>query len=177
MKRSLLALVAILGLARPGCTAFAAGDGTDDSLAADPNVGRLVAFAKNRGEDLVGDLRHASGKDKSALSRVFRFSLNFTELDINAKTYGEMIYSSFLGEAYTPRQYARMIAAEPDGVRQRIRDFLYYEMIHDDPDTVKEQEEKQGADWLILFPKNFSYGSNDRVFKNEASQARASGPP
>jgi hypothetical protein len=173
MKRCLLALFIAVAPARLGSVAFAA----DDGQGADADLDRLAAYAKAQREDLVSDLMHASGKDKAALARVFRFSLKFTELDANAKTYGRILYDSFLGEAYSTKQYARMIAAQPEAVRQRIRDFLHYEMIHDDPDTVNEQNEKQSPDWLLLFPKNYSFGAGDLIFKREASLPPARSAP
>lgn len=177
MKKSLLALIAIVGLARLDCAASATGEGSDGGDVAEADLERLGAYARSQREDLIGDLKQASGKDKVALARVFRFSLKFTELDANANTYGQIIYSSFLGEAYTTKQYARLVAAQPDTVRQRVRDFLYYEMIHDDPDTVREQEEKQSSDWLLLFPRNYSYGSQDLLFRKGAGGTPAARPP
>jgi hypothetical protein len=50
-------------------------------------------------------------------------------------------------------------------------------MIHDDPDTVREQEEKQSPDWLLLFPRNYSYGSQDLIFRKDAVRAPTASPP
>jgi hypothetical protein len=85
----------------------------------------LEVNAKKADVDPMGDVKRAYEK---ALARVFAFSLKFTQLDRGAKTYGQIIYSSFLNLAETHgiERNSELVASQPEAVRQRIRDFIYY---------------------------------------------------
>jgi hypothetical protein len=130
-------------------------------------VERLEAYAKQEGVDLIGDIKRAYGKDEAALGRVFTFSLKFARLDRNAKTYGHVIYSSFLNlaEVYGVEGYAAVVAAQPAAVRQRIRDFIYYDATQAPRKHRQEAEEGARGSAPALFPNEYVFGAGNPVFK------------
>jgi hypothetical protein len=131
-------------------------------------VDRLEAFAKNEGVDLMGDVRRASEKDEAALVRMFAFSLKFTKLDSNAKTYGQIVYSNCLNlsEAFGLDYFSRLVASQPEAVRQRIRDFLFYDGTQAPLKDREKVEEEARKDAPLLFPSDYVFGANDPIFKN-----------
>ena len=103
-------------------------DGMPFGKITDSDTDQLIQFAKERGFDLSSELQQAYAKDTNALAHIFRFSLTFKSLDQNARTYGQVIYSSLLnlGETMGPEQYSSVVVAQDPEVQQRIRDFLYF---------------------------------------------------
>ncbi len=83
------------------------------------DVETLSLFAKERGLDLIAEAKAMAGHDEEALAKVFRFSLQFDKLDQNARTYGQIFYSSMpnLGEESWPAPRT----AAWSGSRNRIR--------------------------------------------------------
>ena len=67
----------------------------------DAELDHLFAFAKKSHFDFRTDFDRAQGGDKDAakesLGRMFRLSVTFTRLDNDARTYGQIIWSSLLG--------------------------------------------------------------------------------
>src|SRR3982751_932823 len=120
-------------------TAFAAErppgpipDGMPFGRIEDTDIDRLQDFAVKHGFDLKAEMErvysHDRKPDEDALGRVFVFSRQFDSLDQNARTYGQIIYSSLLniGEVIGVPAYAKVIDRQPADVQQRIRDFLFY---------------------------------------------------
>jgi hypothetical protein len=135
----------------------------------DSDTDQLMQFAKERGFDLNSEIQkvYAKDADTNALARVFRFSLTFKSLDKNARTYGQVIYSSFLnlGETMGVEQYSSVVVAQSPEVRQRIRDIIYF------PVTIAPEKERAEADKDVredypkLFPKDYQFGHDDPLFK------------
>lgn len=100
-------------------------------LITQPDITHLEARANKAGVDLMGDMKRAYERDEEALLRVFAYSLTFTKLDRDARTYGQLVYSSLLnmGEGRGVEAYSKLVVAQPPDVRQRIRDFLWYPVI------------------------------------------------
>ena len=140
----------------------------------DEDIAHLMAFAKAEHADLSGDLELAYRKsDDAALSRAFLFSLKLRKLDDDARTYGQIIFSSFLnlGDAKGGiERYSHVVAAQPKPVRQRIRDFIFY------PETRGTREERVEAykavreEFPLLFPADYVFGSGNPLFKDLANQ-------
>jgi hypothetical protein len=130
-------------------------------------IDRLEAYAKKEGVDLIGDAKRASEKDEEALARVFTFSVKFTKLDGNAKAYGQIVYSSFLNlsEAIGLDRYSKLVIAQPEAVRQRIRDFIFFDATQAPPKERKEVEEEARKSAPLLFPVDYVFGANDPIFK------------
>jgi hypothetical protein len=107
--------------------------------------------------------------DADALGRVFAFSLTFNSLDQNARTYGQIIFSSLLniGEVVGVPAYAKIIDRQPPKVQQRIRDFLFYPIAQRVPkkEWPRAFEENQRV-YPGLFPKSFQYGRDDPLFQS-----------
>lgn len=126
----------------------------------------LERFAKKEGVDLFGDLKRAYAKDEQALARVFAFSLNFTKLDRDAKTYGQLIYSSFLNlvSVYGVERYSQLVAAQPARVAQRIRDFIYYDATQAPKPQRTEAEASARRAAPLLFPKDYLFAADNPLF-------------
>ena len=133
----------------------------------DDDMVHLTEFAKKQGMDLGAEAKKAYAKDKQALARVFELSLSFDKLDRNARTYGQVIYSSFLnlGESMGVKEYSRVLASLSPEVRQRVRDFIYYPITRL-PKTEREENEKQiRKDYPELIPTDYRFGMNNPIFK------------
>lgn len=130
-------------------------------------LNRLEAYAKKEDVDLMGDMKLAYQKDEMALARVFAFSLKFTKLDRDAKAYGQIICSSFLNlaEAYGIERYSRLVAAQPEAVKQRIRDFIYYDATQAPTKNRKEAEDSARKQAPLLFPGDYVFGAGNAILK------------
>jgi len=127
-----------------------------------------MRFAKQQGVDLRADFDKAYEKDKAALGRVFRFSLNFKKLDQNARTYSQLVFNSLinLAEVMGPEQYSDIVVAQEPRVRQRIRDILYSRGVLSVPEKHRAEVEKQvREDFPKLFPKDYRFGRDDPLFQ------------
>lgn len=131
------------------------------------DVTHLQAYATTLRVDLLGDMKRAYEQDDEALARVFAFSLHFSELNRDARTYGQLIYSSFLNlaERYGIERYSELVAAQPIAVRQRIRDFIYYDATLAPKKTRKDVEASSRKSAPRLFPPDYVFGSGNPLFK------------
>lgn len=127
----------------------------------------LAAYAKKEGTDLMGDMNLAYQKDEAALARVFAFSLKFKKLNRDAKAYGQLVYSSFLnlGGVYGVERYSRLVSAQPEAVRQRIRDFIYYDVTQAPRKLRTEAEAGARKSAPLLFPNDYVFGAGNGIFQ------------
>jgi hypothetical protein len=148
------------------CTLFAQDFGRPFGPINEADVDRLAQFAKALGFDLKADIQRVYQKDEAALGRLFKLSLRFKYLDKNARTYGQIICSSFLnlGEAIGVDAYAKVLDRQPANVQQRIRDFLYYPNLRMPKAHWDEVREELNKAYPTLFPKGFQFGHNDPIF-------------
>ena len=166
---SLLAATAIAAERTPGPIP----DGMPFGQIEDADVDRLQDFAVKHGFDLKAEMERvyaSNGEDADALGRVFIFSRQFSTLDKNARTYGQIIYSSLLniGEHIGVPAYAKIIDRQPADVQQRIRDFLFYPITHDVPKAQWNAAlDENDRVYPGLFPKGFRFGHDDPIFANE----------
>jgi hypothetical protein len=151
-------------------SASAQDDGMPFGRLGEADVDRLAEFAKNQGFDFKPEMERVYKKDEDALVRLFKFSLAFNKLDINARTYGQVLYSSFLnlGEAMGVDAYIKVLDRQSPEVRQRVRDFLYYPLLRVPKEHRKEVEEENKRAYPTLFPKGFQFGRDDPVFANQS---------
>lgn len=138
------------------------------------DLDRLQEFALKRGFDLNPEMARVYSPDnkldEDALGRVFVFSRQFNSLDQNARTYGQIIYSSVLriGEVVGVPRYVKIIERQPPDVQQRIRDFLFYPLTrHAKFRSEKEAAKEIDAIYPGLFPKHYQFGRGDPIFANE----------
>ncbi len=129
----------------------------------------LGRYAKKLGVDLVGDTRLAYDGDEAALARVFVFSTRFDRLDANARAYGQIVYSAMLnlGERRGLPWFAKIVAAQPPEVRQRVRDFLFYDATQA---PRKQRAEVQAATRRSapdLFPADYVFGAGNPIFTRQ----------
>jgi len=151
------------------CSAHAQDDGMPFGQIGHRDVDRLAEFAKNSGFELKSEMERVYKKDEEALARLFKFSLAFRTLDANARTYGQIIYSSLLnlGEAIGVDAYVKVLDRQSLEVQQRVRDFLYYPMLRVPRDERKKVEEENSRIYPTLFPKSFQFGRDDPVFAKQ----------
>jgi len=172
MTRILAVLLLAVSAAAAERTPGPAPDGMPFGRVEDADVDRLQEFALKRGFDLKAEMARVYGEkkeDEDALGRVFIFSRQFNTLDKNARTYGQIIYSSLLniGEHMGVPAYVKIIDRQPPDVQQRVRDFLYYPMLHVPKEHRKEVEDENSRMYPTLFPKGFQFGHDDPVFANQ----------
>lgn len=130
---------------------------------------RLQAFTQRSHVDLLGDIRAACEGDEVALARVFAFSTRFDRLDANARTYGQIVYSAMLnlgGQRGLP-WFARIVAAQPPEVRQRVRDFLFYDATQAPRKHRAEAQAATRRSAPELFPADYVFGAGNPLFKRQ----------
>ena len=142
-------------------------DGMPFGKITDADTEQLMQFAKNRGFDMSRELQKAYAKDTNALAGVFRFSLTFQSLDQNARTYGQVIYSSLLnlGETMGSEEYSSVVVAQSPKVQQRVRDFLYFPTTRVPKKERAQVDKEVREDFPKLFPKDYQFGHDDLLFK------------
>lgn len=138
------------------------------------DVDRLQAFALTRGFDFQAQMARVYSPDhkldEAALGRVFVFSRQFTKLDQNSRTYGQVIYSSLLriGEQIGVSAYAKIIDRQPLDVQQRVRDFLFYPVTRSAPKSRWEEALRESREiYPGPFPKGFQFAHDDPIFADE----------
>jgi hypothetical protein len=151
------------------CSLNAQDDGMPFGPVGDADFDRLAEFAKKSGCDLKAEMERVYQKDEEALARLFQLSLGFKTLDPNARTYGQILYSSLLnlGEAIGVDGYVKVLDRQSPEVQQRVRDFLYYPMRRVPKEDREQVEEENSRMYPTLFPKGFQFGHDDLVFAKE----------
>jgi len=138
-------------------------------LIGERELDRLQAFAQSAKVDLMADVRTAYQGDEAALARVFAFSTRFEQLDTNARAYGQIVYSAMLnlgGQRGLP-WFARIVTTQPPAIRQRVRDFLFFDA------TQAPQKERSSAEAAArrsapdLFPADYVFGAGNPLFKRQ----------
>jgi hypothetical protein len=142
-------------------------DGMPFGRVDDADLDRLQDFALKRGFDLKAEMARVYEKktDKDALARVFIFSRQFNQLDLNARAYGQIVYSALLNLSEVTDAYFKVLDQQPADIQQRIRDFLYYPYLKIPKEHRNEAE--QDRVYQMLFPKGFQFGRNDPIFAKE----------
>lgn len=170
--KSLLTLVLLVALGTAPCLSSAGtpptgyNTGMPFGLIGARELDRLQSFAQRAKVDLIGDVRAAYQGDEPALARVFAFSTRFDRLDAHARTYGQIVYSAMLnlGEQRGIPWFARIVAAQPPDVRQRVRDFLFFDA------TQAPKKERAHAAAAArrsapdLFPADYVFGAGNPLF-------------
>jgi hypothetical protein len=167
--------IILVSLALAGCSTNVQSDeasqSTDDGMPfgkiTDTDTDHLMEFARAQGFYLSAELQKVYAKDTNALGRVFGFSLSFKTLDQNARTYGQVVYSSLLnlGESIGPEQYSAVVLAQSPEVQQRIRDFLYFPMTRVPKNERAQVDKEVREDFPRLFPKDYQFGHDDSLFR------------
>lgn len=147
--------------------AYAQDDGMPFGRISSADVDNLYAFAKSSNLDLEAELKQAYKRDLVALGKVFSFSLRLHTLDTNAKTYGQIIYSSLLnlGEGMGVEAYALVLSKQSPEVQQRVRDFLYYPITKAPKDHQAEAAKETRQAYPTLFPKGYTFGHQNPIFR------------
>ena len=169
MKRIIVALLLSATVTAAERTPGPVPDGMPFGPVGEADVNRLAEFAKKSGFDLKPEMERVYKKDEEALARLFKFSLAFKTLDANARTYGQIIYSSLLnlGEAIGVDSYVKVLDRQSPEVQQRVRDFLYYPILRVPNERRAEVEQENSRMYPTLFPKGFQFGHDDPVFADQ----------
>jgi hypothetical protein len=168
MTRILLAVFLVV-TAADARTPVPVFDGQPFGRIEQADADRLQEFALKRGFDLNAEMARVYSPDnkldEEALGRVFVFSRQFNSLDQNARTYGQIIYSSLLriGEVVGVPRYVKIIDRQPPDVQQRVRDFLFYPFTRHPKFRSEEEALKEIGD-IGLFPKHYQFGRGDPIF-------------
>lgn len=162
----LLAVGSANGVAGPATASAGYDTGMPFGVIGPREIGNFERCAKQAGVDLLGDVRRAYTGDETALARVFAFSVRFDRLDENARTYGQIVYSAVLnlGERRGLPWFARIVAAQPAAVRQRVRDFLFYEVTQAPKKARASAEATARRSAPDLFPADYVFGANNPLF-------------
>lgn len=181
MNHLLVGILASLTLFMLGCD----GTGTnphfiadiDDGMpfgeVTDADVEHLWKFATDHTTDLKAEIEKAYQKDAHALGAVFRFALKFSELDADARTYGQIIWSMYLnlGESWGVGRLTAVLSNQDPEVQQRIRDFIYFPIVHL-PKTMKKREEEEKSvrnRYPELFPATYEFGHDNPLMRKPLS--------
>jgi hypothetical protein len=132
----------------------------------DHDIDRLVNFAKSKSYDMYPDLKNAFDGDVNALSRIFAFSTSFDNFNLDARTYGQIIYNSFLslGEGIGPQKYSDVVNIQKPEVQQRIRDFIYYPITLVPTNKKSEVEKEVRSEYTGLFPSEYKFSEGNQLF-------------
>jgi hypothetical protein len=143
-----------------------ADDGLPFGKMRERDFDRLVAGAKDHGVAIHAEMEKARKGDKDALARVFGLSATFERMDAVTKVYGNLIFTSFLNlvEARGETFFAEALASQPEAVRQRVRDFVYYAVTRVPKGHRKEVEKEVRRDFHLLFPADYVFGQDDALF-------------
>jgi hypothetical protein len=163
------ALAALLLIGTSACSTRPVGhdQGMPYGRVEPADVERLEAYARRAGLNLTEEMTRAYRGDADALARVFALSLEFSHLDQNAKTYGQLIYSSFLnlGERRAGDFFVATVVNQPERVQQRIRDFLFYVVTQAPRKQQAEAEANMRKEFPTLFPSNYVFGAEGSLFR------------
>jgi hypothetical protein len=127
---------------------------------------RFVDLVRTRGVDVNEEMEKAYKGDKDALGRVFALSTGFQKLDKMTRVYGNLMFSAFLnlvedkGQAF----FADALESQPDDVRQRVRDFVYYAITQVPRKHRAEVEKEVRRDYPRIFPAEYFYGRGRSPF-------------
>jgi hypothetical protein len=169
MQRIVVALLLAMTVTAAERTPGPVPDGMPFGPVGEADVDHLAEFAKKSGFDLKPEMERVYKKDEEALARLFKFSLAFKTLDANARTYGQIVYSSFLnlGEGIGVDAYVKVLDRQSPEVQQRVRDFLYYPMLRVPKEHRGEVEQETNRMYPTLFRKGFQFGHDDPVFTDQ----------
>jgi hypothetical protein len=170
-------LVSVLGLCGIVSACFGSNppasseiNGAYDSMALPTTAEKadLQKFAMSHGVDLDAILKELPEDDRQAWKKVFGLTMHFTRFDRSAEVYGYRLFTAFsyfidsVGEA----KFADLIDGQSSEVRQRVRDFLYYEAVNADHEVMKNNERLLRMKLKRVFPASYSFGANDPLFES-----------
>lgn len=133
------------------------------------DISGLHDFGDRVGIDFPADLQAAYSGDAAALDRVFALSRRFDRLDANARAYGQALYSALLNLGAQGRLtwFSQAVARQHPEVRQRVRDFLYYDATLAPRAQRAEAEAAMRRTAPDLFPDDYTFGSDNPLFERQ----------
>lgn len=127
---------------------------------------QLQDFALKSGVDLNGILHEMPEEEIEPWTKVFALSLRFNELDRMSQVYGYRLFSAFtyyIGSCGVEK-FGKLLDAQKSEVRQRIRDFLFYDAVMAGTDIHSRQEERFRRTMPSVFPTSYCFGKDDKLF-------------
>jgi hypothetical protein len=127
---------------------------------------RLEQFAMAQGVDLDGTLKELPEDDPKAWGNLFAIALHFDRFDRQAEVDGYQLFTAFsyFVESAGEAGFARMIDFQSPQVRQRVRDFLYYEAVVPSAEMTRNNERLLRMQLKLIFPAGYSFALDDPVF-------------
>jgi hypothetical protein len=140
-------------------------------IPSDKDIDRLQKFALKNNVDFKALLLDEPGmpEEHSAWTKIFSLSLNFKKLDRNAYVYGHIIHGSFIYFVVDAHggveKYNQLLNIQTPEVRQRIKDFLFYDAAGAPIAHRETLEKKYRTLWPIIFPDLYIFGKGNSLFK------------
>lgn len=175
--RKLVFAVSILGLygivsacfgSNPPASSEIVGSYDGMALPTTAEKADLQKFAMSHGVDLDAILKELPEDDRQAWKKVFGLTMHFIRFDRSAEVYGYQLFTAFsyfidsVGEA----KFAELLDGQSSEVRQRVRDFLYYEAVNTDREVMKNNERLLRMKLKLVFPADYSFAANDPLFES-----------
>lgn len=160
------ASVLVLASGNVSCRTSDYSSGAPPGYVSPGDIDRLNDFARQSGVDLYADITAAIGKDENALGRVLKLSLRFESFDRNARAYGQLLTSTMLrsGELGRLPWLSRVVTQQPSEVRQRVRDFLFFNLTQVPQAKRAEVEAEVRRSAPELFPRDYTFASGNPLF-------------
>jgi len=147
-------------------------DGFYDSMALPTPVEKmeLQKMALSHGVDQDFVLKNLPENDQKAWVGVFNLSTNFTHFDRGAEVYGYQLFTAFsyfidsAGEA----KFAKLLNDQSPRIKQRVRDFLYYEAFNSDLSIMNNNKRVLRLKLKLIFPASYIFAADDPLFEKSS---------
>jgi len=130
-------------------------------------IENLQDFAKSNGFDLLAFFENTPEEDDSgAWSKFFALSMKLGIFDRRAELLGYYIHASFWYyiSSCGLDKYAALINSQEPAVKQRIRDFIFYEAAGAPKEIRERMENDFRVNAAAIFPKEYIFGNDDKLF-------------
>ena len=125
--------------------------------------GSLLARAKVQGVDLESLYASASGGSTKSLSAIFDYCEKVQELDTIGRTYGRLLFNSFLNLAEDNGLafYASALNSRSAAIKQRVRDFILLPVAAMPAEARTREIIEAKSDYPEVFPAEYKFGDGN----------------
>jgi len=127
----------------------------------------LQKLAISQGVDLDAFWKELPENDQRGWGEVFKLSMQFCHFDRAAEVYGYQLFTAFVYfiDSAGEEKFAKLVNAQTPAVRQRVRDFLYYEAFNSEAEVIKNNERQLRTKLRLIFPVGYVFAADDPLFK------------